>query len=203
GDSITNGVRPGVKADETFSALLQDGLRKRKVEADVTNVGTGGERTDQALQRLDRAVLARKPHVVVVMYGTNDSYVDRGQKDSRLTAEQYGANLRKLIAEVRKAGARPVLMTPPCWGKKADPNGAREHPNVRLEKYVRVCREVARETKTPLVDHYEHWSRRLAEGADPGDWTTDQCHPNPRGHRAIAGALLPAVLEVLGKEKSE
>jgi len=197
GDSITRGVRPGVKADETFSALLQEGLRKRKIEADVTNVGIGGERTDQALQRLAKGVLALKPQVVVVMYGTNDSFVDRGQKESRLTAEQYGDNLRKLIAELRKAGVRPVLMTPPCWGKKVEPNGAGEHPNLRLAKYVRVCRAVARETKTPLVDHYERWSRRLAEGGDPGDWTTDQCHPNPRGHREIAEALLPAVTEVL------
>lgn len=203
GDSITRGVRPGVKTDETFSALLQEGLRKRKIEADVTNVGIGGERTDQALNRLAKSVLSLKPQVVVVMYGTNDSFVDRGQKDSRLSAEQYGDNLRKLIAELRKAGVRPILMTPPCWGKKASPVGTGEHPTVRLEKYVRVCRAVARETKTPLVDHYERWSRRLAEGADPGDWTTDQCHPNPRGHREIADALLPVVVGVLGKEKGE
>src|SRR4051794_40352132 len=147
GDSITHGVRPGVKADETFSALLQEGLRKKKIEADVTNVGIGGERTDQALHRLARDVLSLKPRVVVVMYGTNDSFVDRGQKDSRLSAGQYGDNLRKLIAELRKADVRPILMTPPCWGKKADPVGTGEHPNVRLEKYVQVCRAVARETK--------------------------------------------------------
>src|SRR5262249_35216241 len=134
---------------------------------------------------------------------TNDSYVDRGQKDSRITAEQYGENLRKLVAEVRKAGARPILMTPPCWGKKAGLNGAGEHPNVRLEKYVRVCREAARQTKTPLVDHFERWSRGMAEGGDLGEWTTDQCHPNSRGHREIADLLLPVVLEVLGKEKGE
>jgi lysophospholipase L1-like esterase len=203
GDSITRGVRAGVKAEETFSALHQDGLGKRKVAAEVVNVGIGGERTDQALQRLARTVLALKPQVVVVMYGTNDSYVDRGQKECRLSAEQYGANLRKLVAGIRKAGARPVLMTPPCWGKRAAPNGAGEHPNVRLEKYVRVCREVARETKVPLVDHYARWSKRLTEGGDPGEWTTDQCHPNPRGHREIADALLPVIVEVLGKEKTE
>lgn len=203
GDSITRGVRAGVKADETFSALLQEGLRKQKIDADVTNLGIGGERTDQALQRLAKAVLSLKPQVVVVMYGTNDSFIDRGQKKSRLTADQYGDNLRKLVAELRKAGARPILMTPPCWGKKAEPVGTGEHPNVRLEKYVRVCRAVARETKTPLVDHYQRWSRRLAEGGDPGDWTTDQCHPNPRGHREIADALLPVVVEALRKEKSE
>src|SRR6266508_5737676 len=69
GDSITRGVRPGVKANETFSALLQEGLRKRKIEADVTNVGIGGARTDQALQRLAKSVLSLMPQVAAIRYG--------------------------------------------------------------------------------------------------------------------------------------
>src|SRR5439155_722694 len=75
GDSITRGVRAGVKAEETFAALLQKDLRGRDIQADVVNVGIGGERTDQALQRLAKDVIALKPAVVVIMYGTNDSYV--------------------------------------------------------------------------------------------------------------------------------
>src|SRR3954470_14742088 len=80
GDSITRGVRPGVAADQTFAALLQADLRKQKADADVINVGVGGERTDQALKRLEKAVLALKPAVVLVTYGTNDSYVDQGKQ---------------------------------------------------------------------------------------------------------------------------
>src|SRR4051812_35189236 len=99
GDSITRGVRAGVKADETFSALLQKQLRERKVPAEVTNLGIGGERTDQALKRLAKDVLALKPTVVVVMYGTNDSYVDKGRTESRLTADEYRMNLETLLAE--------------------------------------------------------------------------------------------------------
>lgn len=78
GDSITRGVRPGVKAEDTFASLVQAALRKDKVNAAVTNRGIGGERTDQALKRFDRDVLALKPHVVCLMYGHNDSHVDRG-----------------------------------------------------------------------------------------------------------------------------
>src|SRR5205814_1916460 len=69
GDSITRGVRTGVKAEETFAALLQADLRKEKVAAEVVNVGVGGERTDGALARLAKAVVALKPQVVTVMYG--------------------------------------------------------------------------------------------------------------------------------------
>jgi acyl-CoA thioesterase-1 len=199
GDSITRGVRPGVKAEETFAALLQAELRKQKLEAEVVNAGVGGERTDQALKRLAGAVLAAKPKAVLLMYGTNDSYVDRGQKDSRLTAEQYRAYLKELVTRLRNGGSEPILMTPPRWGERAAKNGAGEHPNVRLEQYVKVCREVAGEMKVALVDHFAHWSRAASAGTDLGTWTTDQCHPNPRGHRELAEQTLPVLVELLRK----
>lgn len=196
GDSITRGVRAGVKAEETFAALLQGELQKQKVAAEVVNVGIGGERTDQALKRLDKEVLARKPRIVVIMYGTNDSYVDKGQKEPRLSVAQYRANLKDLVEKVRKGGAEVVLMTPPRWGEKAK-NGAGENPNVRLEQYVETCRAVAKEMKAPLVDHFTHWSKAASGGKDVAEWTTDDCHPNPAGHREIAGLLLPPVRELL------
>jgi lysophospholipase L1-like esterase len=195
GDSITRGVRPGVKADETFAAVLQVELRKKGVKVEVVNVGIGGERTDQALARLARDVLERKPAVVTILYGHNDSFIDKGRKEPRISSEEYRANLHKLVAELRKAGVRPILMTPPCYDKKAAPNGAGEHPNVRLEQYAKICREEARATKTPLVDHYARWSKALADGTDLADWTTDLYHPNPRGHQIMAELILPVVLE--------
>jgi lysophospholipase L1-like esterase len=200
GDSITRGVRAGVKLEETFSVLLQDSLQKKKINARVINVGIGGERTDQALARLAKGVVALKPNVVTIMYGTNDSYVDRGQKEPRLSATQYEENLRKLIAQLREAGAKPVLMTPPRWGDKAK-NGIGENPNVRLGKYVEVCRKVAKETKTPLIDHFAYWSEKAKAGVDIGTWTTDQCHPNPRGHREIGELMMPIVVKTIQKSK--
>jgi acyl-CoA thioesterase-1 len=202
GDSITRGVRAGVKAEETFAALLQAELRKRDVKAEVVNVGIGGERTDQALRRLAKGVLALKPRVVTIMYGTNDSYVDRGQKEPRLSAADYGRNLRRLVEELLEAGVRPILMTPPRWGAKAV-NGAGENPNRLLEHYVAVCREEAKKLKVPLVDHFAHWSKQAAAGTDVAAWTTDQCHPNPRGHREIVELLLPIVREALNPQKKE
>lgn len=197
GDSITKGERSGVKAEETFAARLGAALRANGVDASVTNVGIGGERTDQALKRLAKDVLAQKPSVVTIMYGTNDSYVDQGKNTSRITADEYRTNLGKLVDELRAAGITPVLMTEPRWGKTAKPNGVGEHPNVRLEKYVEACRAVAAEKRTPLVDHYQHWTNAEAKGTNIGSWTTDQCHPNPEGHRVLAELLLPVVRRAL------
>lgn len=197
GDSITKGVRSGVKAEETFAARLEAGLRAGGADVSVVNVGIGGERTDQALKRLAKDVLAQKPAVVTIMYGTNDSYVDQGKSASRITADEYRANLLRLVDELRAAGTSPVLMTEPRWGKTAKPNGVGEHPNVRLEKYVEACRAVAKEKQAALVDHFQHWTAAEAKGTDIGAWTTDQCHPNPDGHRVLAELMLPVVRSAL------
>lgn len=197
GDSITKGVRPGVTAEETFSALIQKALVKEGQPAEVINIGIGGERTDQALQRLDKDVIDKKPGIVVIMYGTNDSYVDQGATDSRITAEQYGQNLQSLVEKLRAAKIKPILMTEPRWGDGAKANGVKEHPNVRLEKYVKVCREIAKKSDVPLVDHFQIWSDKNQAGTDIGKWTTDQCHPNPEGHKVLADAILPVLKKAL------
>lgn len=197
GDSITKGVRSGVTAEETFASLLQSSLREAGRDVDVINQGIGGERTDQALARLSRDIQSLEPTLVTVMYGTNDSYVDRGQSKSRLTKEAYVTNLHKIVSELRRTGIQVVLMTEPRWGDKAALNGVGENPNVRLEPFVEGCRDVAREQSVPLVDHFQIWSKANIEGTDIGEWTTDQCHPNPAGHRVLADAMLPVILPLL------
>lgn len=193
GDSITKGVRTGVLAEDTFAAGLERTLKERGFSVRVANLGIGGERTDQALTRLEKDVLSRKPQVVTIMYGTNDSYVDKGQTDSRITAEAYRKNLVALVQKLQAAGIRPVLMTEPRWGEKATFNGAGEHPNERLERYMAECRAAATALKVPLVDHYAHWAKAEAAGHSLGDWTTDQCHPNPAGHRVLLETMLPVI----------
>lgn len=201
GDSITKGVRSGVTAEQTFATLVQVGLQKVGVAAEVTNVGIGGERTDQALARLEKDIIAQQPHIVTIMYGTNDSYVDIGKSEPRLTAHEYRDNLVQLVERLRRAGIQPVLMTEPRWGAAAKANGAGEHPNVRLEKYVQECREVAKELSVPLVDHYAYWTEKEKAGQDLGAWTTDQCHPNPQGHEEMAGLIVPVVEEIANRHR--
>ena len=196
GDSITKGVRSGVKAEETFAARLESALATDGAKVSVTNVGIGGERTDQALKRLAKDVVAQKPALVTIMYGTNDSYVDQGKSAARITVDEYRANLSRLVAELRAVGITPVLMTAPRWGRGAKLNGAGEHPNVQLEQYVAACRAVALEQRIPLVDHFQHWTTAEAKGTDIATWTTDQCHPNPEGHRVIAELMLPVIRTV-------
>jgi acyl-CoA thioesterase-1 len=201
GDSITKGTRPGVKPAETFAARLERALRDGGQAVEVINVGIGGERTDLALVRLAKDVVARRPALVTVMYGTNDAYVDKGKETTRLTPAQYRANLEKIVDELKAAGIVPVLMTSPRWGRTSPPNGVGENPNVRLVEYIGVCRGVAVSRKVPLVDHFKHWTEAEAAGKTIGDWTTDQCHPNPEGHRVLVETMLPVIKTVLATLK--
>ena len=199
GDSITKGARPGVKPEETFTARLEVGLNKQGWRAAVINVGIGGERTDGALARLEKDVVSRKPRIVTIMYGTNDSFVDKGQKLPRLTIDEYRSNLKALVTKLRAGGAQPLLMTEPRWGPEGR-NGLDENPNGLLEKYVEACRSVARDEKVPLVDHFAHWTKAEADGKKIADWTTDQCHPNPAGHEVMVELILPVVAKILKGE---
>lgn len=185
GDSITKGVRAGVTAGQTFAAIV--GREHRQV---MLNVGIGGERTDQALKRVDAAVISKQPRFVLIMYGTNDSYVDQGKTESRITVNSYRSNLESLVSKLLLSGIEPILMTEPRWAADAPLNGIGEHPNVSLERFVKACRQVAVENDIPLIDHFEHWTRAEASGKNLRQWTTDGCHPNPAGHSEIAKLIL-------------
>ncbi|MFP6677954.1 MAG: SGNH/GDSL hydrolase family protein [Pirellulaceae bacterium] len=199
GDSITKGVRSGVTAEQVFGSLVESQLRESGRSVRVINVGIGGERTDQALRRLDR-ILDLKPDIVTVMYGTNDSYVDKGKIQSRITLDAYRSNLKKLVSELLRRGIQPVLMTEPRWADDAGTNGLGENPNVRLDPYVVACRETAHEWRVPLVDNFAKWTESRDKEVNLRDWTTDGCHPNPTGHREIAAAMLPVIEQALGVE---
>lgn len=203
GDSITKGVRKGVSAEQTFAFRLQVALRERGIAAEVSNVGIGGERTDQALSRLEKQVIAKRPQIVAIMYGTNDSYVDQGRREPRLTEQEYRDNLVELVKRLQKAGIQPVLMTPPRWSDAAEPNGAGEHPNLRLEEYVQEVRSVAKGLEVQLVDHFDHWAKSELQGQDLDAWTTDTCHPNPRGHEELARLIAPAILKIVAASNTE
>ena len=135
------------------------------------------------------------------MYGTNDSWVDQGKSEPRLTLDEYRDNTVQLVERLRRAGITPILMTEPSHGKKSSANGLGEHPNIKLEQYVAATRDVAKELGVPLVDHYADWTAAESNGQDLTDWTTDQYHPNPAGHARMAELILPALLAEIERHR--
>jgi lysophospholipase L1-like esterase len=201
GDSITKGVRPGVTPEETFAAYLEKVLHEKGIAAKIVNSGVGSETTTLSLARLERDAISKRPRLVAIMYGTNDSWVDKGKSEPRLTLDEFRDNTVQLVERLRRAGITPILMTAPSHGKTSAANGLGEHPNLKLAQYVAATRDVAGELGVPLVDHFADWTTAEAKGQDLTDWTTDQYHPNPAGHARMAELILPVVLEEIAKHR--
>jgi lysophospholipase L1-like esterase len=100
------------------------------------------------------------------------------------------------VKHLQRMGIKTILMTEPRWGQKAA-NGLGENPNERLEPFMDSCRLIAKETDSGLVDHFRHWTEAEVSGTNLSQWTTDECHPNPTGHKVLADTMLPIVLKAL------
>jgi lysophospholipase L1-like esterase len=70
GDSVTLGH--GVKDNETFSAVLEDMLRKKGINAEVINMGVSGFGTAEELIQFDNVAKQYNPNLVILAYFQND-----------------------------------------------------------------------------------------------------------------------------------
>jgi acyl-CoA thioesterase I len=102
GASNTTGF--GVGSDHAYPALLQDMLRKRGINANVTNAGSNGDVTAGMLRRLDGAVPS----------GTDIVILQPGGNDLRFfgTKEARTANINAMVARLRARHIRVVVYDP-------------------------------------------------------------------------------------------
>jgi acetyl esterase/lipase/lysophospholipase L1-like esterase len=124
-----------------------------------------------------------KDDLVLIAFGHNDEKDDPARATDPKTT--FRDSLRSYVADARRRGAIPVLVTPLCRRRfeneeLLDTHGA----------YPEAIRAVAMETETPLVDLSElsrHWLRGLGEEASlPFFAPDDNTHLSPRGARAVA-----------------
>ena len=104
GDSIT-GVYYHTGGLRAYPEMLEIALHKLYPQGQVTvrNAGISGDTTKGALARLDRDVLAHKPHLVTVMFGMNDMV--------RTPLAEFRSNLKEISARCRQSGAEVLLCT--------------------------------------------------------------------------------------------
>jgi acyl-CoA thioesterase I len=102
GASNTTGF--GVGSDHAYPALLQDLLRKRGINANVTNAGSNGDVTAGMLRRLDAAV-PNGTDIVILQPGGNDLRFF-GTKEART------ANISAMVARLRARHIRVVVYDP-------------------------------------------------------------------------------------------
>ena len=202
GDSITIGVRQGMSVEHTFSSILEDLLNEVGLNVEVINQGISGEKTDAALSRVEQDVLSLEPDYVVIMYGTNDAFIDQGEAEPRLPLEAYKSNLADLVRRCLEAEVVPLLMTSIPMGERSRAGTFEPYVsqgvNFKLAAYATACREVARAEDVPLCDLFVEWSNHAHRGANIDRWMSDGMHPNPEGHGLIAKSLFSVLAEEIG-----
>lgn len=212
GDSITHAGH--------YVAWIQTQLRLQGVDPlpQIINIGLASETCSglsepdhpfprpDVHERLDRALAAVKPDVVVACYGMNDG-IYYPFSDERFKAYQDGVN--KLIEKVHAAGAKLVLMAPtpfdpvPLEGKgKLKPDGEAKYSYMQMyEKYDDVLSRYGkwimqqRDRVEMVIDLHTPIAEALAEHrkTDPKySFSGDGIHPNVDGHRIMGDTILHA-----------
>lgn len=175
GDSLTAGY--GLAEDQAFPAVLGRSLAQRGNPVRVVNAGVSGDTSAGGLRRLPW-LLAQHPDVVVVALGANDGL--RG-----LPVETTRDNLRAIVADAQRAGARVLLL-----GMRLPPNLGRDYVRGFEELYP----EVARSTGADLVPFFLEGVGGVAALNQE-----DGIHPTAEGQEKVAATVLPALLPLLDR----
>lgn len=206
GNSIT-ATRKTVKA--VFAQRLPALLAEKNIPAKVINSGIPGSHTGRladnnihkvrhASERFDSDVLLHQPDVVIIGFGTNDSFIDSYKSGgvSRISLEKYEANLTHFIKTLLDQKKHVVLIAPNPFGKKYE-----SFHNERLLQYVAVVRNLAKKYETGLVDNFSDFQRYAADTGESVDaLLLDGSHPNDKGHEMIAGNLVKEITKVLAQQ---
>lgn len=183
GDSIT-GVYYHTGGRRAYPEMLEVALRRAypKAKLQVINAGVSGNTVPQGLARLDKDVLAHKPHLVTVMFGMNDL--------TRFSRDDFKKNLADMCTRCRDARADVLLCT-------QNSIVAGRSPKV-LADFTAAIHEVGKDLKLPVADCHKEYEAVRAK--DPRAWLllmSDEIHPNMDGHKLFASVIARAIT---GKE---
>jgi acyl-CoA thioesterase-1 len=133
GDSLSAAY--GIARERGWVALLEERLKRERLDYSVVNASISGDTSDGARARLKPLLQRHRPGIVVVELGGNDGL--RGLPVARMKA-----SLGAIIQESQDAGARVLLV-----GVKMPHNYGEEYTTA----FESVYRELAKTHRTALV----------------------------------------------------
>jgi len=138
-------------------------------------------------ERLGRVLDQFKPSQVIACYGMNDGIMQPPDA-GRLKAFQEG--MHKLKAEVEKAGADFVVITPPLYGYGQPPKDPKRY-DAALDEFAAWLLE-RRADGWQVIDIRAPLREGIAKAREEDPqyvFAGDQIHPGDHGHRLIADAV--------------
>lgn len=181
GDSIT-GVYYHSGSVRAYPEMLQIALQKLHPKAKVTvrNAGISGDTSKGGLARLERDVLAHKPHLVTIMFGMNDLV--------RVPVTDFIVNMTQIIQRCRASGAEVVLCT---QNSIVD---SPQRPVAKLAEYSQAIRDLAKAESLGVADCFAAFE--AVRAIDALEWNlllSDAIHPNMDGHKLFAETIAKTI----------
>lgn len=182
---------------EPYPERLQALLRTAGIPARVHNAGKGGSHAgtlaDNAFHRIAHGTdrfridaLSRKPEWLVVAFGINDSWQDKGRgTPPRIPLPRFREYLTAFVHSMDSIGGRTLILGPNPLGSRYERFRKRQ-----LDQYRRAARHVAHRTGAIWVDKHPAFRRACRTSGRPLDsLLLDGMHPNDEGHAIVASIL--------------
>ncbi len=182
GDSITAG---GLFTAEIFDNLAKIGVK-------VYNCGVAGDTAYDSLRRIDSDCLCHNPTVVTVMFGVNDieHWLDPDTTDKStfdFLINRHKENLKKVVTCFTEKNIRVILMSPPPY-LEGDYYGTKDFKcNNRVEQCAKYAQRLSKELDCEFIDIYNQF---ISMDNMQDFFREDRVHPNEKGQRIIAKAVL-------------
>lgn len=167
----------------------------------VINAGIGGDVVGQMNDRFELDVLPKKPNIVVLTFGMNDSgYFEFNAANADETAQQRVAKSHQnfvLLAEKLKAQPkiRPVMMSSSPYDETMEnKNNYYKGKSKVMEQIIAFQQEAAKNNGWPYVDLFHPMTEINISGQKKKpDFTItgpDRIHPGRGGHLVMAALFL-------------
>jgi acyl-CoA thioesterase-1 len=177
GDSLLAGF--GLKANESFPAQLENALKKRGHEVQITNAGVSGDTTTGGLSRLDWSIQDGTEAVILVL-GANDML--RGMEP-----ELARKNLDAMIKRLKERKIEVLI-----GGMRAAPNLGADY----AAKFDSMYAELAKEHDILI---YPFFLDGVAGERELN--LNDGIHPTPKGVNLIVERIMPSVESLIERVK--
>ena len=192
GDSITE-QRKYSRIMEAYLTVCDPDLN-----ISVRQYGWSGEVTGGFLSRMTNDCLRFKPTIATTCYGMNDH---RYRKYEDAIGNLYATNTTAIVEAFKANGARVVLGSPGCVGKRpgwtGSTNSVKDDLNLNLCTLRNIDIEIAKKEHVEFADVF--WPMLVADHYAPDKFGPDYAvagkdgvHPDWAGHLVMAYAFLHA-----------
>ena len=153
---------------------LEAALNRRYPDkAKVINSGAGAMWSKWGVDNLDRRVIKKKPDTVFIEFAINDAYLPYNT-----SVDQARSNLENMIDRILKSNPDCeiilMVMNPPV--------GIHLVCRPGIKDYYQMYRDVAKDRKLLLIDHYPNWEKILNETPKLfNKYVPDGIHPIAEG----------------------